>query len=1158
MRRAGLPIVLALVTVACHGRGAAPRANPEDAYRANNVGIAQLEQFKYDDAAVAFRRALAIAPGLGAAHLNLSIALFLTQDLAGAAREAGAAAVSLTSSPEPPYLLGLVARAEQRNEDAARFFRRVLDLDPGDAGALVNLAQVKLQGGAIGEAQALLRTAIAGEPSNVTAVYTLGLALVRAGQRAEGERVLRESQQLRASGYALSYGNQYLEQGRYAEAIASTGVEPDLIETTSPVAHWTPATVAGAPPAHTDPAPFGRRFAPTLTADTVRAIATGLGGAVTPIDIDRDGHLDLFISTADGERLLRNDGHGTFADVTAASGLGRVPPGSVPVGAIAADVDNDGAPDLFVLRYGTSSLYRNDGGGRFTDVTVRAGLSDRAPLPGVLPGAAAFVDVDHDGDLDLVIAGLVDFDATRLRGSKTPLLFPQEFAPAPLRLWRNNGNGTFTDITREAGLLGATHALAIVPTDFDNRRDVDLLVVNHDAPPRLFQNLRDGTFRNVAVEVGLAGVGSPGHEILAVAAGDINQDGFQDLFFGGAQGGLFALSTGRGRFTLVAAPDMPDVTAARFVDYDNDGLLDLLAWTAEGPKVFRRVGRSAWDDVTSRAAPERRVGDVAGGQLAVADLDGDGHVDLMTTGGSGWLQWRNSGDPRHRSLQVRLSGRVSNRLGIGSKIQLRAGSLGERFETSAASPPVVPADVIFGLGTRSVADVVRVLWPSGVLQAEPVVAAASSLAVLELNRKPSSCPFLFAWNGTRFDFVTDFMGGGEMGFWEGPGAHNHPSPVEYVRIRGDQLQPKDGRYELRVTTELEETLFADRLQLIAVSHPAGVDVFPNEGLSDPPKPFHLFAVQNGHVPSRVVDDDGRDVTSSLATVDRRYADTFALAPFRGFAARHSLTLDADAGTLLLLTGWTDYAFSSDNVAAHQAGLTIEPPSLAIKTTAGIWRTAIPDIGMPVGRPQTIVVDLAPLLRAGEHEVRITTNLRVYWDQILIARPADPRQTRLVRMDARTASLSARGFSAEQHPGGTEPATYDYARATTVSPWKAMPGRYTRLGDVRALLARPDDMFVIAKPGDEIALSFDAAAAGPLPEGWARTFLLLADGFSKEMDINSASPDTVEPLPFHRMTQYPYRAPEHYPDTPGHTRYLERDNTRTVIRQWPSIGGPLPK
>ena len=405
------------------------------------------------------------------------------------------------------------------------------------------------------------------------------------------------------------------------------------------------------------------------------------------------------------------------------------------------------------------------------------------------------------------------------------------------------------------------------------------------------------------------------------------------------------------------------------------------------------------------------------------------------------------------------------------------------------------------------------------------------------------------------------MGGGEMGYWEGPAQYNKPDPIEYVRIRGDQLQPTDGRFDVRVTNELEETLYADRFELVAITHPRDIDVFPDEGLTEPPKPFHLYGVRDERAPARVVDDHGHDVTDTVARIDRRYPDDFTLASFRGYAAEHTLTVDLGpprAGPVrlntpvLLLTAWTDYAFSSDNLAAHQAGLSLSSPSLQIKDAGGAWRTAIADIGIPVGRPQTIVVDLAGRIRPGEREVRLVTNMRIYWDRILVAtaRPVD--QFRTARIDPQVATLGSRGFSAVVRPDGKEPESYDYERVTLASPWKAMPGHYTREGDVRTLLARSDDMFVIAKPGDEIALSFDAAAAGPLPDGWTRTFLLMADGFSKEMDINSGSPDVVEPLPFHRMLRYPYPSSEHYPDTAAYRDYRDTYNTRVVLKASPSL------
>ena len=231
---------------------------------------------------------------------------------------------------------------------------------------------------------------------------------------------------------------------------------------------------------------------------------------------------------------------------------------------------------------------------------------------------------------------------------------------------------------------------------------------------------------------------------------------------------------------------------------------------------------------------------------------------------------------------------------------------------------------MFGLGRRKTADAVRVIWPSG----HPADRDAwrtrrrpRALAVEELDRKPSSCPYLYAWNGRAFAFVTDFMGGGEMGYQMAPGVWNEPDPLEYVRLDDTQLRARDGRYELRVTNELEEALFVDRLSLLAVAHPADVEVHPYEGMTAPPKPARFYAVRDPRPVVSARDDRGRDVTADVRAMDRRFADVFTRQRIRGYADAHTLTLDLGRvpdRAALLLTGWTDYAFSSDNVAAHQA------------------------------------------------------------------------------------------------------------------------------------------------------------------------------------------------------------------------------------------------
>jgi Tfp pilus assembly protein PilF len=1152
---------LAICSTAC--RRSEPAAGVSDrAYRANNLGVALLEQFKYPEAAEQFRQALTIDSSLGIARINLGIALLYAQDLAGALKETTEAARLLPSAPQPPYVLGLIARAENRTDDAIREFERVRQLDAADVGTSINLGQIYLESRQYPQAITVLRQAVAAEPYNVTAAYNLGLALTRAGQEAEGRQLLDRAQGLRNVGYAVTYGTGYLEQGRYAEAIASTGLDKRLLSATVPPVAFTPAIIGSLPAQGTSGSPFGRRFtAAELTSATARDIATSMGGGLTLIDIENDGDLDVFAAVPAGLRLFRNDGGGAWSDVTAAARLTAGGP-FVPIGSIAGDYDNDGNTDIFIVGSGGHVLLRNEGTGTFSDVTSSA----RLPAYAYLPGAAAMTDVDHDGDLDLVVAGLADVEATRQRAKESPVVFPRDFAPAPLALYRNNGNGTFTETTSDARLQQVrTHAVALVPTDFDNHRDIDLLVVNRDAPPLLLQNARDGTFRDVAADVGLTPAFTSQDETTAVATADVNRDDFPDLFFARGGAGVLAMSDSRGRFTIVPQPagSIGGAVAAQFADYDNDGLLDLVTWSAERPRLLRGVFELA-SDVSQTAFPL-----AAGGReplrspraLALADLDGDGRTDIVSARDDAAVVWRNAsqGASAGASAQrIQLRGRVSNRLGVGAKVEVRAGSLRARLETSAAMPAVAPADVQFGLGARSGADVVRVLWPSGVLQAEAAIADSplpSPLLVQELDRKPSSCPFLFTWNGERFEFVTDFMGGGELGSWAGPGIYNRSDPIEYVRIRGDQLVARDGRYDIRVTNELEEALFVDRLRLLAIAHPADVDVFPNEGLTDPPKPVRTHAARAARPPRRAVDDDGHDVTDRIAAIDRRYPDGFALGRIRGYAAPHALTLDLgplEKPSVLLLTGWTDYAFSSDNLAASHAGLVLSWPTLEARAAGGRWRPLAVNIGIPVGRPQTIAVDLSGHLRPGEQEVRIRTNMRVYWDQILVAERAEAGGLPSVPLDPTAASLNARGFSAEIRPDGKDPVRYDYGRVSLASPWKAMPGRYTREGDVRELLLRSDDMFVIAKTGDQISLQFDAAALDPLPAGWTRTYFLFADGFSKEMDINSGSPHTVEPLPFHAMTRYPYQAPERYPDSPEYERYRATYNTRVVSKAIPSL------
>ncbi len=1171
----------------------------EDAYRQNNLGVALLEQYNYKEGAEAFERALKIDPKLAVAHINLGIAFYNVPDLANAERELKIAAELTPRSPQPYYVLGLIAKAQNRIDDAIANFTQVIKLDARDAGANIQLGQLYAQQRRYAEAIQVFRIALDAEPYNSTALYNLAQALIRSNERAEGQALLARFQSLRQSGAATVIGQNYLEQGRYAEAVTSTGAEPELVNRAAPNVVLTDATAQILPAMKTNQiapdASIENSIVNNRLSEKARAaVANAHAGGVTLFDMDADGDLDLLEIGVSELRLYRND-NGKYIDATANSGLQNAPVNSIGIAAVAGDYDNDTRPDLFILRYDTQgksaagTLLHNEGKGKFTDHTTTAEL----PAYTHLSRSVAFVDIDHDGDLDLFIAGFADLNAeTLLKDASQINTLTNELAPAPNMLLRNNGNGKFTDITASAKVAGETsgrnRAIAVVPTDFDNRRDVDLLLVNYGAPPTLYRNLRDGTFRDVSDEVGLV-MNDGGNRFTCVAAGDLNKDGFTDFFFGRANDvSLLVMSDGQARFRVQkideksvdekkTASGAPPVLmdAAQIFDYDNDGLLDIIAVSDKGLRVWRNLGNE-FQESSEILLPKNATAN--GGWLvrsfASGDVDADGDQDMIFRSAKGELKVaRNDGGNRNNSLRLQLEGRVSNRSGVAAKVEARAGSLWQKLETYAASPAPAPADVVFGLGRRTQTDAVRVIWTSGVVQAETEIfddktqtannqnnaadknktTASRLYTIIELDRKPSSCPFLFAWNGTAFEFITDFMGGGEMGAWVAPGGvYNRSDSDEYVRLPPGLLREHDGKYDLRVTHELEEVLYVDRLQLVSIAHPRGTNVYPNEGLlAEAQKGLKFYVTRDERPPVAAIDENNNDVLARLERLDRKFVDSFALDKLRGYAETHTLNLnlgDTDANnTLLLLTGWTDYAFSSDNLAAHQAGKTLAAPALQVKNKAGKWQTVIDNVGLPIGRPQTLVVDLSGKFLSDSRDVRLVTNMRIYWDKIAVAASVKDAVTNISRLDPTLANLTERGFSAIKTPDGREPFGYDYERVSLASPWKTLTGSYTRTGDVIPLLTKVDDMFVIARTGDEISLSFDATKLSALPKNWTRTFLFYADGFSKEMDINSGSPDHVFPLPFHAMKKYPYTDAISYPLTPERKAYIEKYNTR-VVRQ----------
>jgi hypothetical protein len=354
---------------------------------------------------------------------------------------------------------------------------------------------------------------------------------------------------------------------------------------------------------------------------------------------------------------------------------------------------------------------------------------------------------------------------------------------------------------------------------------------------------------------------------------------------------------------------------------------------------------------------------------------------------------------------------------------------------------------------------------------------------------------------------------------------------------------------------LSEVSFLDQVRLFAVDHPAGIDIFTSEKWKGPPYPdFRLYGVSRRIYPKTARDGEGRDVTAKLQAKDRTYVDTFRH-DLNGVSDPHILGLDFGKGAardnraVMIMSGWLDWADGSTFLEAAQEGKGgLIPPYLQVRDSHGEWKTVIEDMGMPDGKPKTIAVDLTGKFLTDSREVRIVTNLCVFWDEIFLGEDVGRPRATMTRVPTNSAELHFRGFSeAKIYPGRAQPDEFLYAISNPTSLWNPTPGLYTRYGPVEELVESVDDRFVIMGSGDELKLEFEASRLPRLKEGWKRDFILKVDGWAKDRDPNTAFSQTVEPLPFHAMTKYPYAADEHYPANAAHQLYRRKYNTRPALR-----------
>ncbi len=1101
-----------------------------------------------------------LAPGEPAGWANWGVLAFRQRNFDVAAQRYDRARELAPKNDQIYYLLGILQSTRGDSKEAIADWRRAVGINPQNYRAAYQLAQeVEREGGSGSDAdfESLIENILKAQPDNLAALLELARAAAKRGDAATLKTVLAQisarasqwppevQQPLAALQAAVASGdmraaatrttflrNTLMRVPEFRESLAVLQAAPG--EEAEPFTHFlrleAPVFV---------PAPADMALAFTLQPlanpgakhwEWVGAIRLGSAGA--PVVAEANGREVRLMSGA------------TFPFPGGPAGIAPLPEGILPI-----DFNYDFNNDLVLAGAGGVRLMRQDSPKLFTDVTAAAKLT-KAVTNASYTGAWA-VDIEADGDLDIVL------------GAKEGL---------PLVL-RNNGDGTFTPIHPFPAVAGLR---AFAWADFDGDGNPDAALVDGAGQLHMFHNERQAQFRELPLPANFP-------LVKAVSVADVDDDGVLDLLAVRADGAIVRISDKHeGKVLDVAeiarvpaGAGVPDYLSGdvrlSVADLDNNGALDLILTGASLDANHNGLGALVWiaDDKGKFVLLEHPFGQTAAPALIsdAADLNGNGRLDLVGLTADGQpLQAVNHGSKNYHWQVVRPHAKQAvgdqriNPFGVGGEIEIRSGMLVQK-------QPITGPEVHFGLGNQTSTDVVRVVWPNGTVRAEFGVAADTE--VVTEQRLKASCPFLFAYDGKGMEFIKDAVPwGSAIGLRINTiGTARVETTGEWYKIRRDQLVPHDGYYDLRVTAELWEVYYYDYLALMTVDHPVGTEIFVDERFSIPPPKLGVTTVATPHKIAHATDDTGRDVTALVDKLDGKALDDFGRGQYQGITRDHYVEVDLGedapkSGPLYLIgQGSIHDTESSLNVAITQGhrwraeGMSIEVPD-----GHGGWVTAQSNLGFPAGRKKTVLFNLTDVFRPETpRRVRIRTNLEIYWDCIEWAQGMPDAPLKTVRLEPNYADLHYRGYSSISRPDSGAPEVPDYNNVvSTKQRWRDLIGYYTRYGDVRELLTKIDDRYVIVNSGDEMSLRFPEQPAPPA--GWLRDYVVIGDGWIKDGDFNSTFSKTVLPLPYHAKQEYftrpgsledewPYRQhPEDWQNY--HTRYMTPEVFQNSLRSDP--------
>ncbi len=1094
-------LAVTLFTAACRHSSDLPAVG-SDRYRdlctAFYLGLSALQSGEDVNARKGLTRATEIAPGEPAAWADLGLLQFRQQDYDGAYQSVAKAQALAPQNSRIEALLGVIESRRGKSDATLSHLSKAVELDPGNLKALYGLAgETERQNSAAADAKAekLLEQILQAQPNNIAVLVDV-VRLSAKRNDADGlkqavTRLAKSAPQWPAAAKQQFSTLEEVARGAnvHAAAIQAQFLRNVLVRVPAYRQSLdevkTPAISAGEPFLK-----FLKLPAPTSEPSALDAalhfdsqpVANAPTGGITWIgSFVPDEKSDPEVIWADNRSLHLSNGAQLSLPIS--SPVAYLSPKAV----LAADLNYDFKTDFVIATAGGLRFYQQQTGGMFKDVTASTNLP-AAVVHGSYTGAWAF-DIDLDGDLDVVLG-------------------VPEGEPIVLR---NNGDGSYAVIKPFKGVDGL---LDFASADVDGDGDSDIALLDGQGQLKLFANQRLGDYALRSTPAQLSG------KSVKLAAADVNGDGLPDFLVLRPDFRVMSVSddaSARDWRVVELAKAKPPAEGSvpptlAIEDLDNNGALDLVI----NDQVFLSDGHS-FRALAKRLPAYGRVfiQANANGRLNVIGLSADGRAVEGVNGGAKPYHWQ---EIRPRAATTHGDQRI-NSFGIGGEIEIRSELLTQK--------QIIQSPVLhFGLGSHTGAEFARIVWPNGLIQTEFALKANQTL--LAEQRLKGSCPLLFAWNGHAMQFVKDVAPmAAALGAHDGSGRFASISQTEeWFKISGDQLKPKDGLYDVRVTDEYWETYYIDHYGLLAVDHPDGTQIFADERVATPAPALKIYVTGALHPFARVTDDRGHDVSAAVHDLDGQYLNTFELGSYQGIARDHWVELQLPPGAsqngalYLIAQGWLHPWDDGILVEASQ-GNQVRPTDMSIEVPdrAGRWIQVRRNLGVPAGREKTVVLDLTGIFRAGTpRKLRLRTNLEIYWDKLAWAEGSREANAQTREMPLDRADLRHRGYSQVRQVNAFVPEVPDYSKLSdSGEKWPGLEGYYTRYGDVRPLLEERDDRFVIAGSGDELRLQFRADPAPP--KGWSRDFVFVGDGWMKEGDYNFKYSTTVLPLPRHSMMEY---------------------------------------